>query len=92
MVSNMVYTVNQRLQIFHKVDPLPSLPATVSKVMAITAAPESSAKDLVQAILPDAGKKEKNALLQGFPHCITDHGKGLRIKAGFPHKNARKLR
>jgi len=43
----------QNTKIFRKVDSLPSLPATVSKVLAVTADPESSVEDLVNAVLPD---------------------------------------
>jgi HD-like signal output (HDOD) protein len=39
--------------IIRQVDNLPALPATVSKVMAVTGAAESSAADLMRAILPD---------------------------------------
>lgn len=76
MVGNMVYTDNQRLQIFNQVDSLPSLPATVSKVMAVTADPESSAKDLVHAILPDPAMcatiiKFANSAFFGIPRNVA---------------------
>lgn len=80
----MVYTDNQRLQIFHRVDSLPSLPATVSKVMAITADPESSAKDLVQAILPDPAMcatiiKFANSAFFGIPRDVATMEKAINV-------------
>jgi len=42
------------IQAIHdQIDTLPPLPATVTRVLAITASPESSANDLMQVILPD---------------------------------------
>ena len=84
MVSNMAYTDNQRLQIFNQVDSLPSLPATVSKVMAVTADPESSAADLVQAILPDPAMcatiiKFANSAFFGIPRDVATMEKAITV-------------
>ena len=62
-------------QIRQQIDAFPILPATVSKVMHVTANPESSADDLVQAILPDQSLcftilKLANSVLFGRPQRI----------------------
>lgn len=59
-----------------KLDSLPALPATVSQVMAITADPESTANELMQAILPDQTMcatilKIANSALFGRPRQIA---------------------
>ncbi len=62
-------------QIRQQIDTFPILPATVSRVMHVTANPESSADDLVQAILPDHSLcftilKLANSVLFGRPQRI----------------------
>ena len=47
----MGQTRNEILQ--NEIDSFPLLPATVSRVIEITGDPDSSANDLIQAILPD---------------------------------------
>jgi HD-like signal output (HDOD) protein len=59
-----------------QVETFPALPATVSRVMAITANPESSANDLMQAILPDQSMcttilKIANSTFFGMPRQIS---------------------
>lgn len=59
-----------------KLDALPALPATVNRVMSITSDPESSANDLMQAILPDQTMcatilKVANSALFGQPRQIS---------------------
>lgn len=59
-----------------QVETFPALPATVSRVMTITANPESSANDLMQAILPDQSMcttilKIANSTFFGMPRQIS---------------------
>ena len=58
-----------------QIDSFPILPATVSRIMQVTASPESSADDLMQAILPDQSLcvtvlKLANSVLFGRPQRI----------------------
>ncbi len=62
-------------QIRQQIDSFPILPATVSRIMHVTASPESSADDLMQAILPDQSLcvtilKLANSVLFGRPQRI----------------------
>lgn len=62
--------------ILNQIDTFPPLPATVTRVMEITANPESSANDLMQAILPDqsicaAILKTANSAFYGRPRTVT---------------------
>ena len=75
---------HQRSNIFNQVDSLPSLPATVSKVMTVTADPESSADDLVHAILPDQAMcatilKIANSAFFGIPHNVATMEKAVNV-------------
>lgn len=59
-----------------QLDAFPALPATVTKVIAITADPDSSANDLMQAILPDqtmcsAILKVANSAFFGVPREVS---------------------
>ena len=59
-----------------QINSLPALPAIVTKVMAITANPESSANDLMQAILPDQTMcstilKVANSAFFGIPRGVS---------------------
>jgi HD-like signal output (HDOD) protein len=59
-----------------QIDAFPALPATVTKVMAVTADPESCANDLMQAILPDptmcsAVLKVANSAFFGVPRKVS---------------------
>ena len=70
--------------IFRKVDSLPSLPATVSKVLAVTADPESSVTDLVNAILPDQSMcatilKLANSAFFGMPREVATMDKAVSV-------------
>lgn len=74
----------QNSLIFRKVDSLPSLPLTVSKVLAVTSDPESSVEDLVHAILPDQAMcatilKLANSAFFGIPREIATIGKAVTI-------------
>ncbi len=74
----------QNAEIFRQVDSLPSLPATVSKVLAVTADPESSAEDLVQAILPDQAMcatilKLANSAFFGMPREVATLDKAVTV-------------
>lgn len=71
-------------QIFNQVDSLPSLPATVSKVLAVTADPESSANDLMEAILPDQSMcatilKIANSAFFGMPREVATMDKAVTV-------------
>jgi HD-like signal output (HDOD) protein len=77
----------QNSEIFRQVDSLPSLPATVSKVLALTAVPESSVEDLVHAILPDQAMcatilKLANSAFFGIPREVATMDKAI-IVLGF---------
>ena len=74
----------QNSEIFRRVDSLPSLPATVSKVLAVTAHPESSAEDLVQAILPDQAMcatilNLANSAFFGMPRKVSTMEKAVTV-------------
>lgn len=71
-------------QVFNQVDSLPSLPATVSKVLAVTADPESSASDLMEAILPDQSMcatilKIANSAFFGMPREVATIDKAITV-------------
>ena len=70
MTSPHFIAINAQIEAF------PALPATVTKVMTITADPESSANDLMQAILPDqtmcsAILKVANSAFFGIPREVS---------------------
>jgi HD-like signal output (HDOD) protein len=59
-----------------QIESLPPLPVTVSRVMEVTANPESSANDLIKAILPDQSMcvailKIANSVLYGRPKQVS---------------------
>ena len=63
-------------KILEQIEAFPSLPVTVSKVMEVTSNPESSANDLMKAVLPDQGMcvailKTANSALYGRPKKIS---------------------
>ncbi len=73
-----------KAQILKQVETLPSLPATVSKVMAITADPESCADDLVRAILSDQAMcatilKIANSAFFGIPREVASMDKAVNV-------------
>ncbi|MBU0945969.1 MAG: HDOD domain-containing protein [Proteobacteria bacterium] len=76
---------NQHItQVFNQVDSLPSLPATVAKVLAVTADPESSATDLMEAILPDQSMcatilKIANSAFFGMPREVATMDKAVTV-------------
>ena len=62
--------------ILNQIDSFPALPATVTRVMEITGNPESSANDLMQAILPDQSMcisilKLANSAFFGRPRKVS---------------------
>ena len=74
----------QNIDIFKQVDSLPALPATVSKVLSVTADPESSVEDLVYAILPDQAMcatilKIANSAFFGMPREVATMDKAVTI-------------
>ncbi|MCP3892316.1 MAG: HDOD domain-containing protein [Desulfobulbaceae bacterium] len=59
-----------------KIDSYPALPATVTNVLAVTADPDSSASDLMNAILPDQAMcsailKVANSAFFGIPRGVS---------------------
>jgi len=71
-------------RILKQVDSLPILPATVSRVLSITADPESSANDLVNGILPDQAMcatilKFANSAFFGIPRNVATMSKAINV-------------
>lgn len=71
-------------KLFSQVDDLPSLPATVSRVLSVTTDPESSAQDLVNAILPDQAMcatilKIANSAFFGMPREVATINKAVTV-------------
>ncbi len=69
---------------FKQVDSLPSLPVTVTKVLSVTADPDSSANDLVNAILPDQAMcatilKIANSAFFGMPRKVATMERAVTI-------------
>lgn len=69
-------TETQTQEIYKQVDNFPALPATVNKVMTVTGDPESSANDLMRAILPDPSMcatilKIANSAFFGIPRNVS---------------------
>ena len=74
----------QQTSIFKQIDSLPSLPATVSRVLAVTADPESCGDDLVNAILPDQAMcaailKIANSAFFGIPREVATMDKAVNV-------------
>lgn len=70
--------------IYKQIDSLPSLPATVSRVLAVTADPESCGDDLVNAILPDQAMcaailKIANSAFFGIPRKVATMDKAVNV-------------
>lgn len=75
---------SKKNRILKQVDSLPSLPATVSMVMAVTADPESCGNDLVKAILPDQAMcatilKIANSAFFGIPREVATIEKAVNV-------------
>lgn len=71
-------------KILDQIDLLPALPATVTRVLATTSDPESSARDLMQVILPDqtmcaAILKVANSAAFGLPHEVNTLERALMV-------------
>jgi HD-like signal output (HDOD) protein len=69
-------TAPQLIAINAQIDAFPALPATVGKVMAVTADPESSASDLMRVVLPDQSMcsallKVANSAFFGVPREVS---------------------
>ncbi len=70
MTDQYINSINSQIESF------PALPAIVTKVMAVTANPESSANDLMQIILPDQAMcatilKVANSAFFGIPREVS---------------------
>ena len=77
-------SASQTSAIFKQIDSLPSLPATVSRVLAVTADPESCGDDLVNAILPDQAMcaailKIANSAFFGIPREVATMDKAVNV-------------
>jgi len=77
-------TTNLSRTILNQIDAFPALPATVSKVMAVTGNPESSAQDLMQAVLPDQAMcmtilKIANSAFFGLPRQVSTIDKAVMV-------------
>lgn len=69
-------TNDQVQEIYRQIDNFPALPATVNRVMTVTGDPESSANDLMRAILPDPSMcatimKIANSAFFGIPRNVS---------------------
>ncbi len=70
MTDHYLHSINSRIESF------PALPAIVTKIMTVTANPESSANDLIQVILPDQAMcatilKVANSAFFGIPREVS---------------------
>jgi HD-like signal output (HDOD) protein len=70
--------------ILNHVDGFPALPATVSNVITITGNPESSAQDLMKAVLPDQAMcltilKIANSAFFGLPRTVSTIDKAVMV-------------
>lgn len=70
--------------IYGRINSFPSLPATVSKVLTVTADPESSASDLMMAVLPDQSMcatilKIANSAFFGLPREVATVEKAVMV-------------
>ncbi len=70
--------------ILNQVDAFPALPATVSNVITITGNPESSAQDLMEAVLPDQAMcltilKIANSAFFGLPRKVSTIDKAVMV-------------
>ncbi len=70
--------------ILNQIDALPALPTTVTAVMQVTADPESSAEDLMTAVLPDQAMcatilKLANSAFFGMPRTVGSLEKAIMV-------------
>jgi HD-like signal output (HDOD) protein len=70
--------------ILKQIDSLPALPATVTRVMQVTGAPESSAHDLMLAVIPDQAMcatilKLANSAFFGMPREVGNLEKAVMV-------------
>jgi putative nucleotidyltransferase with HDIG domain len=76
--------INLKTSIVRQIDSLPSPPATVSRVLEVTANPESCGDDLVNAILPDQAMctailKIANSAFFGIPREVATMDKAVNV-------------
>lgn len=76
--------IRSNTNIIHRIDSLPSLPATVSRVLSVTADPDSCGDDLVNAILPDQAMcaailKIANSAFFGIPREVATMDKAVNV-------------
>ncbi len=77
-------SLKQHTSIYEQIDSLPSLPATVSRVLSVTSDPESCGDDLVNAILPDQAMcaailKIANSAFFGIPREVATMDKAVNV-------------
>lgn len=77
-------TTNLSRTIIAQIDSLPALPATVSRIIEVTGNPESSAQDLMNAILPDQAicvtlLKIANSAFFGLPRQVNSIDKAVMV-------------
>lgn len=80
-------TLSHSTALLKQIDSFPALPLTVTKVMAVTSNPESSAQDLMKAILPDQSMcaailKIANSAFFGLPGEVSTIDKAV-VVLGF---------
>ena len=80
-------TQSHSTALLKQIDSFPALPLTVTKVMAVTSNPESSAQDLMKAILPDQSMcaailKIANSAFFGLPGEVSTIDKAV-VVLGF---------
>lgn len=86
MTDHYLNTINARIESF------PALPAIVSKVMAVTANPESSINELVNVILPDQSMcatilKVANSAFFGIPREVSSIERAIVVLGQEEIKN-----
>jgi HD-like signal output (HDOD) protein len=77
-------TLKPSSTILNQIDAFPALPSTVSEVISITGNPESSAQDLMKAILPDQAMcltilKIANSAFFGLPRTVSTIDKAVMV-------------
>ncbi len=75
---------SQLSALYSQIDSLPSLPTIVTRVMEVTSDSESSANDLMQAVLPDQSMcalilKIANSAFFGFPKKVSTIEKAVMV-------------
>jgi HD-like signal output (HDOD) protein len=77
-------TTREQISIETRINSFPALPLIVTKVLAVTADPESSAEDLMEVILPDQSMctailKVANSAFFGIPREVSTMERALMV-------------